>query len=175
MVLKVCAFCSKPFTCGRGRVTCCSHECRLLSHVLEDANGCWLWQAGTQGFGYGKFEYGEEQYAHRVAWLLLVGPIPAGMILRHTCDVPPCVNPDHLIPGTQKQNVRDCYARKRNAPTPRRRGEEHHAAKLTEHTVREIRRRASDGEYQTDLAEEFSVSTGHLSLIVSRQTWRHVV
>jgi hypothetical protein len=45
--------------------------------------------------------------AHRVAWTLANGPIPAGMHVLHTCDNPPCCNPGHLWLGTQADNMAD--------------------------------------------------------------------
>ena len=51
--------------------------------------------------------------AHRTAYALLVGPIPAGAVLRHGCDEPRCVRPDHLRPGTHAENAADRVARGR--------------------------------------------------------------
>lgn len=73
-----------------------------------DATGpCWEWTAARlSSGGYGAFRLnGKTQRAHRVAWELLVGPIPEGLVLDHLCRNPVCVNPDHLQPVTDRVNV----------------------------------------------------------------------
>lgn len=91
------------------------------SNVVVDPNGCWLWQAGKFTAGYGAFQVdGKICYAHRIAYELQHGEIPKGAHLLHTCDTPACVNPDHLNPGTQKDNIQDA-ARKGRWMSPKRR------------------------------------------------------
>lgn len=55
--------------------------------------------------------------AHRISWEIHRGNIPKGMYVLHKCDVPGCVNPDHLYLGTQSENMRDAYHRGRKVPT----------------------------------------------------------
>lgn len=70
-----------------------------------DANGCWLWQHCTS-HGYGSFVVdGKKIRAHRYSYERLVGPIPDGLTLDHLCHVKACVNPAHLEPVTQGENV----------------------------------------------------------------------
>jgi len=52
--------------------------------------------------------------AHRISYSITRGAIPPGMVLRHSCDNPQCVNPDHLTPGTHKENMRDIVDRGRH-------------------------------------------------------------
>jgi DNA-directed RNA polymerase specialized sigma24 family protein len=82
-----------------------------------------------------------------------VGPIPAGRLVLHSCDNPPCVNPEHLRAGTQRDNRRDAVIRRRTA-----RGERNAAAKLTDAQFAAIPRRVAAGERQADIAREFGVS-----------------
>lgn len=81
---------------------------RFLSKVLAVESGCHEWQSTLHRTGYGKFWFnGKQVPAHRVAYLLQVGEIPAGLWVLHRCDNRKCVNPEHLYTGTAKQNVRD--------------------------------------------------------------------
>lgn len=64
-------------------------------------NGCWIWKRAKQSKGYGSVGYqGVIWLAHRLAYTLLVGPIPEGRSLRHTCANPRCINPEHMEPIT---------------------------------------------------------------------------
>ena len=77
--------------------------------IPEPNSGCWLWTAATAGKGYGVIGYrvaGKRmEYAHRVSWMLNFGEIPDGMEVCHRCDVPACVNPDHLDSVTNRVNM----------------------------------------------------------------------
>lgn len=72
-----------------------------------DATGvCWLWTAHRDPNGYGRFRLdGAIRPAHRVAYELLVGPIPEGLTLDHLCRIRHCVNPDHLEPVSRRVNT----------------------------------------------------------------------
>lgn len=79
---------------------------------VPDPDGCWVWTGGRNQYGYGAFYLGGKMRAvHRVAYEWLVGPIPAGLVLDHLCNERRCVNPAHLLPSTQRNNVRRAMAR----------------------------------------------------------------
>jgi hypothetical protein len=80
---------------------------RFWSKVARGGTGgCWLWTAGKFSEGYGQFwRDGRNLHAHRVAYELLVGPIPEGLNLDHLCRVRHCVNPAHLEPVTARTNL----------------------------------------------------------------------
>lgn len=90
-----------------------------MRHFLKSESGCWNWTASTIK-GYGQFYFRptrqdkiQKLYAHRFAYELFVGPIPPGAIVRHSCDNPLCVNPDHLSIGTSQDNRSDMARRGR--------------------------------------------------------------
>lgn len=139
--------------------------------------GCWEWQGArhVKAGGYGTFGLDRRTMvrAHRMSYELAVGPIPAGMLVLHRCDNPPCVRPSHLFLGTPKDNTAD-MDRKGRRRVGSRPGELNHHAKLTESQVVEIRRRYEAGEQAQALAVEFGVSSPLISYIGKRKAWRHV-
>jgi HNH endonuclease len=72
---------------------------------VQKSDGCWLWTASGNGHGYGQFRHnGTTRAAHRVAYELMIGPIPSGLHIDHLCRVRLCVNPAHLEAVTQREN-----------------------------------------------------------------------
>lgn len=74
-----------------------------------EPDGCWPWHGGKTSRGYGQIrpegKRGPQVYAHRLSYEFYVGPIPDGLQLDHGCRNPPCVNPDHLEPVTNRENT----------------------------------------------------------------------
>jgi hypothetical protein len=144
---------------------------------------CWLWTGRRNEGGYGVIEcqLGKVRFrarAHRVSYALFVGVIPPGLILRHSCDNPPCCNPQHLLIGTRTDNSLDKVSRDRQsrgeAHALKTRGEDHYKARLTEADVLAIRSHAARGELHWFLADEYGVAKSHISNIVTRRTWKHI-
>jgi hypothetical protein len=147
---------------------------------------CWVWTASTRNeYGYGALVVdGRAALAHRVAWELAHGPIPAGLLVLHECDTPACVR--HLFLGTQRDNVEDCarkgrrkYARgeangRHTHPERTVRGEAHANSKLTVEKVREVRRLRAAGAQQKALSDRFGISVNTVQSILHRRTWAHV-
>ena len=105
----------------QGKARFCSRRCyeqgqgprvpveqRFWSKV-DKTDDCWIWTAGRTPQNYGLFYYGPHFYelAHRAAYRLMYGAIPAGHYICHRCDNPPCVNPAHLFLGTAHDNNMD--------------------------------------------------------------------
>lgn len=97
----------------------------LLNRLMEKVRqgpSCWNW-TGALSRGYGLLARGWKKSpykAHRLAYELLIGEVPLGAVVRHKCDNPRCVNPEHLELGTQRDNLRDAAARGRLNPISRR-------------------------------------------------------
>lgn len=78
-------------------------------------SGCWIWMLSLNADGYGSLCIDKMfKRAHRLSWELHKGEIPIGMSVLHKCDIPACVNPDHLFLGTQSDNMKDMYAKERH-------------------------------------------------------------
>jgi hypothetical protein len=76
--------------------------------VIDPETGCILWMASRNASGYGQVRWqGRLWLTHRVAWMAKHGASPPGLCVLHRCDVRPCINPDHLFLGTQKDNMAD--------------------------------------------------------------------
>lgn len=138
-------------------------------------SGCWLWDKATWGRGYGSFFVTKKRprpwndKAHRASWVIHNGPIPDGMHVLHKCDVPCCVNPDHLMLGTNADNINDRLSK--NRPKTGVRGESNHLSKLTAQQAKEIHRRLVSGERGTKIAAEFGISTGAVYAIKHGRSW----
>lgn len=181
-----CAYCGGPFSVDRDHPTrgkYCSKQCfyegrkaaRLTrtrerfeeQYVPEPNSGCWIWTGRVlaKAGGYGRLDVaGVDVRAHRLSYELFKGPIPDGLMVRHQCDNPPCVNPDHLVLGTQTDNMGDAVERLRMP-----RGSKHHNAKLTEAEVALIRNDKRSGRA---LARILGVSEQTISGIRNGHTWR---
>lgn len=132
-------------------------------------NGCWIYEAGTIDYDYGHVRVGEKQWkAHHYSWFLAHG-YKSNMILRHSCDTPRCVNPNHLSEGTVADNVQDAVDRGRHVH-----GIKHGMAKLDENKVRQIRELLKAGMKQADIGEIFGVRQSTIGDINTRHIWKHV-
>lgn len=160
---------------------------RYLSKV--DASGgpdaCWPWTGGTFDSGYGRFSLSDAKRSsvrsHRWGFTQLVGPIPEGMIVRHTCDVRACHNPAHWLLGTPADNSADMVRRGRSAS-----GTGNGASRLTEADVRVIKHEllplTATGKgatrrgqlTQAQIAARFGVTQGVIASIKAGRTWVHV-
>lgn len=80
---------------------------RLMSRVVISSSGCHVWTGHRSNRGYGKTSImSKSMLAHRLAYLLANGSIPSGLDLDHLCRNPACINPSHLEPVTNEENIR---------------------------------------------------------------------
>lgn len=134
--------------------------------------GCWLWLGRLDKQGYGAFFFKSARLgAHRVSYRLFRGPIAEGLMVCHSCDVPHCVNPEHLFLGTAYDNAQDCVNKGRKANCA---GTANSQAVLSEADVLAIRWRVASGERVKDLAKEYSVSAWTIHAAAKRKTWAHL-
>lgn len=135
----------------------------------RDAGACWLWTAGIDQDGYGRFRHdGRPRLAHVIAWEIEHGAVPAGRKVHRisTCTNRACVRPDHLMVGDQRSAIRARDARG-NGPA----GERNAAAKMTADKARELRAAAAAGVTTRELAERFGLHTTTVSDIVAGRLW----
>lgn len=141
---------------------------------------CWVWTASTTKHGgYGQMQlFQDGKYipirAHRFAWIVANGEIPAGFGLMHCCDNARCVNATHLKVATQLENIQDA-ASKHRLKLPNLKGDKHPQAKLTEAQILEARKmfNGKHGDL-TRIAKHFGIGLSQASRIVGRQAWKHV-
>lgn len=139
--------------------------------VLDE---CWLWEGYADPVdGYGRVRLGSPGkllLAHRVAWTIAHGPIPAGESACHRCDVKLCCNLDHLFLGTHQDNMRDMREKGRAAHPA---GERHPQARLTWPEVREIRSLLGRGEFsKTEIGRRFGIGRSQVIRIERYEMWK---
>lgn len=136
----------------------------------SNKDGCWIWIGARQRRDrYGTFGIDGKMYlSHRVSYQIHKGEIPQGMHVLHTCDVPYCVNPDHLFLGSHHDNMTDKENKGRGKQA---KGECSGNAKLTEDNVRDI---LASTEMYKSLAAKYGVSIGLIGHIRNRRAWKHV-
>lgn len=138
----------------------------------EDENGCWIWGASKNQYGYGQIAFQKKPIlAHRLSYIIHKGNISKSCVIRHTCDTPACVNPNHLEIGTQADNMNDMWERKRGNTTIKSRGCHHYLSKLTEEQVKSIR---SSNKTVQELSDDYNIKYHAMWNIVHKRTWKHL-
>lgn len=129
-------------------------------------DACWTWLNGRSGSGYGVFRWrGKVVYAHVLAWRLVHNTdVPAGMVVRHSCDNPLCCRPSHLHLGTHRENMRDMADRGRVR-----------CHVLAPDQVRELRRRFATGEPRRQLQAAYGISQRAFHYIVSGRSYARLL
>ena len=191
---RICKICGKQFSIEirdikRGKGSCCSRICgtayakkaRWKQHhetigtwfwdCVDKSKGddsCWPWTRSCMKEGsYGRLIlHGKQVVAHRVAYELAIGNIPNGMLVCHKCDNPPCCNPGHLFVGTNQDNMTDRQEKGRYTS-----GGQHHASKLSEQDVIQIRARLSSNETPWHIAQDYPVHPTAIYRIRDGKTW----
>jgi hypothetical protein len=137
---------------------------------------CLVWAGSRDGRGYGKVYVGNDLHikAHRYAWHIAYGGIPAGMHVLHRCDNPPCCKLDHLFLGTHADNMADMARKGRAGPLAKPeailRGEDSNST-LTEQQVREA---IESDETSRDIATRFGVAPATIVHARAGLSWAHL-
>ena len=128
-------------------------------------SGCWYWRLSlsTDGYPQAKFN-GRRTGGHRLSFLAFKGTLPP--LVRHRCDNPACVNPEHLLAGTPAQNSADMVRRKRSLA-----GARNPRANLTTEQVLAI---YADPRECTELAKKYGCWKGTVSAIKTGRSWSKI-
>ncbi len=145
-----------------------------VEQQTEAAGDCAIFTGHKNEDGYGRIydgDAGKLVFVHRAVWEREHGPIPKGKKVLHRCDVPACINQDHLFLGTQADNIRDMDAKGRRRVL---RGSEQGMSILTEADIPIIRSCLAYGDTCAAIARSYGVSEGMIRHIKKGRAWTHV-
>jgi hypothetical protein len=129
--------------------------------IPEPNSGCLLWIGAVTRGGHGVVGVSKgTKLAHRASWELHRGPIPAGMMICHKCDVPSCINPEHLFIGTAADNMADMMRKGRGR---------------SELTPAQALLIYADKRSYSAIGAHFGVARSTVSCIKIRKRWRHLL
>ena len=139
----------------------------LMQIDIDKSGYCWEWTGRRNKSGYGLTAIrGGSELAHRAYWQLVIGEVPAGMYLLHSCDNKRCVNPAHLRVGTHAENMAEAKERNRMRPM---RGSANGMAKISYEIAEEIRR--DETSSNVSLAKKYGVSDVVISNVRLGKSW----
>lgn len=171
-----CVRCGSDGAVGRKLCRKCYNQTRTLGNLndypllgpqdvferrINKTDTCWLWTGTRNEYGYGIFLLPREKQirAHRYAYEFFTGKkIPQGMVIMHSCDNPPCVNPEHLRVATKGENNNDTAQKNRHNY-----GTDHWNGRLTQKDIDAVR---SSKETKASLSRKYGVSYSHIWRII---------
>lgn len=137
----------------------------FMLRVEKHPNGCWLWTGYKMHKGYGQTSFQHEGWrTHRLSYFLHYGDFDRSLLVCHKCDVPACVNPEHLFLGTSSDNRRDMVKKGRSRSR---------STKLTEEIVRLIRE-MGQFESHRQVAKQLGLSPSTVFSVIKGKIWQHV-
>jgi hypothetical protein len=151
----------------------------LLSNIVVLETGCWVCTAAEEDKRKNKLGYRRVKVtrggvvhrvlSHRLSYEHFKGPIPKRILVCHSCDFPPCCNPEHLFPGTHSENTQDMVSKHRGLV-----GELNRNSKLTEDDVRQIFQYEKEGLTRVAISRIFEVNPETISHILTGRNWGHL-
>ena len=163
-------FCSKHYANNRKHGKPVVNRAKAIE-FYEDENGCFICTSHNRNAdGYPMIGINRKVWImSRFVYTEMFGIIPKDLVIRHKCDNPNCINPEHLETGTIADNNLDSKKRGRNI-----KGSRHHATKFSEHDVKRIKSMLAIGLRGRDIAGEFEVHERVISDIKRGAKWKHV-
>ena len=143
-----------------------------LYRFLEKADiqpySCWNWKGAKIHHGYGQFHYkGRTRLAHQVIYEHVHGTVPAGLVIKHRCHNPSCVNPTHLEAGTQASNIQEAVALGWRPP----RGLRHGKVIVTKELVEAIFLLRAKGESTSAIADYYGIGETTVRTVLRGESW----
>jgi hypothetical protein len=144
-------------------------EDRFFKNVHKSDDGCWIWQASVDEDGYGNFAAlvngVKVTKAHRFSYMHHTGEVltPFQLVM-HSCDNPPCVNPDHLSPGSAAENTNDMIRKGRHIE-----GRKIHSAKVSKLSDDEVRELLADPRPYEEIARAYGIHKQHVNMLKNRK------
>lgn len=136
-------------------------EARFWNKVNR-AGSCWVWTSQLRG-GYGLFRLNRKIVsAHRLSYYMHYGKIDEALQVRHTCDNPPCVNPEHLLQGTAKTNSDDKFSRGRGQ------------GNLSDEQVLAMRNEPVTSTMVRDIAAKYNISRPQARAVLVGEVYQHL-
>ena len=150
----------------------------ILSRTKRSGD-CLVWTGGMHRDGYGRTRFshsGKSWLVHRAAWFAWYGVDPGDLCVCHRCDVPSCVNPQHLFLGTKMDNWVDCQSKRRTAAdNGTTDGERGHWSKMTNVQAREEFCAFRSGRTSAvDIARRYGMTRQSVWNMLKGKTWRRI-
>jgi hypothetical protein len=159
-----------------GKFIRCSNDMPIQDRLnakskINNETGCIEW-TGTINpqTGYGGIRFNGKKFScHRVSWEINNNKSANGKVIMHLCDNKKCINPNHLIVGTQTDNMKDKVTKNRQL-----KGEQVYGSKLTEKDVKNIIILNRKGKSQSELGRMYNITASAIGNICRRKRWKHV-
>ena len=138
---------------------------RVFSRCVRTPDGCLEWTGAKTPTGYGVITVARQQhYTHRAVLEWKTGKSMKGLVTRHSCHNPSCCDPNHLEPGTQRENALDMMTSERSGK-----------ARITLEQARDIKLRLDDGQRPCNVAREIGCSEATVRSIKSGRSWTNAL